>query len=46
MKSLLIAAALTLWAGQAAAQDERIRDDVEFVNFFAGYYDAFDFVNG
>lgn len=26
-----------------AAQDERIRDDVAFVNFFAGYYDAFDF---
>ena len=25
-----------------AAQDERIRDDVKFVNFFAGYYDAFD----
>lgn len=27
-----------------AAQDERIRGDVKFVNFFAGYYDAFDFV--
>ena len=27
-----------------AAQDERIRDQVRFVNFFAGYYDAFDFV--
>ena len=27
-----------------AAQDERIRDQVKFVNFFAGYYDAFDFV--
>lgn len=26
-----------------AAQDARIRDDVKFVNFFAGYYDAFDF---
>ena len=26
-----------------AAQDERIREDVKFVNFFAGYYDAFDF---
>ena len=26
-----------------AAQDERIRDDVKFVNFFAGYYDAIDF---
>ena len=26
-----------------AAQDERIRNDVKFVNFFAGYYDAFDF---
>ena len=26
-----------------AAQDERIRDDVSFVNFFAGYYDAADF---
>ena len=26
-----------------AAQDERIRDQVKFVNFFAGYYDAFDF---
>jgi dienelactone hydrolase len=25
-----------------AAQDERIRDQVRFVNFFAGYYDAFD----
>ena len=25
-----------------AAQDERIRDDVKFVNFFAGYYDAVD----
>ena len=27
-----------------AAQDERIRDDVRFVNFFAGYYDAVDLV--
>lgn len=27
-----------------AAQDERIHDDVKFVNFFAGYYDAFDFI--
>lgn len=27
-----------------AAQDERIRDDVKFVNFFAGYYDALDMV--
>lgn len=27
-----------------AAQDSRIRDDVKFVNFFAGYYDAFDFI--
>ena len=27
-----------------AAQDERIRDQVKFVNFFAGYYDAFDLV--
>ena len=27
-----------------AAQDERIRDQVDFINFFAGYYDAFDFV--
>ena len=26
-----------------AAQDERIRNDVKFVNFFAGYYDAYDF---
>ena len=26
-----------------AAQDDRIRDDVKFVNFFAGYYDAIDF---
>ena len=26
-----------------AAQDERIRDHVKFVNFFAGYYDAADF---
>ena len=26
-----------------AAQDERIRDQVKFVNFIAGYYDAFDF---
>ena len=26
-----------------AAQDERIRDSVRFVNFFAGYYDAYDF---
>ena len=25
-----------------AAQDERIRDDVKFINFFAGYYDAVD----
>ena len=25
-----------------AAQDERIRNDVKFINFFAGYYDAFD----
>ena len=25
-----------------AAQDERIRDQVRFVNFFAGYYDAAD----
>ena len=27
-----------------AAQDERIRDQVRFVNFFAGYFNAFDFV--
>ena len=27
-----------------AAQDERIRDDVRFINFFAGYYDALDIV--
>lgn len=27
-----------------AAQDKRIRDHVRFVNFFAGYYDATDFV--
>ena len=27
-----------------AAQDERIRDDVRFVNSFAGYYDAVDMV--
>ena len=27
-----------------AAQDPRIRDDVEFVNFFSGYYDARDFL--
>lgn len=27
-----------------AAQDERIRDDVRFINFFAGYYDAVDMV--
>ena len=27
-----------------AAQDERIRDHVKFVNFFAGYYDAVDMV--
>ena len=26
-----------------AAQDERIRDHVRFINFFAGYYDAYDF---
>ena len=26
-----------------AAQDDRIRHDVRFVNFFAGYYDALDF---
>ena len=26
-----------------AAQDERIRDQVKFINSFAGYYDAFDF---
>ena len=26
-----------------AAQDERIRDHVKFINSFAGYYDAFDF---
>jgi dienelactone hydrolase len=27
-----------------AAADERIRDDVAFVNFFSGYYDASDFL--
>ena len=27
-----------------AAQDERIRDQVRFVHFFAGYYDAYDLV--
>ena len=27
-----------------AAQDERIRDDVRFINFISGYYDANDFV--
>ena len=27
-----------------AAADERIRDDVRFINFFAGYYDALDMV--
>jgi dienelactone hydrolase len=27
-----------------AAQDERIRDQVKFVNSLAGYYDAFDFL--
>lgn len=27
-----------------AAQDERIADQVNFVNFFAGYYDIFDLV--
>lgn len=27
-----------------AAQDPRIRDEVKFINSFAGYYDAFDFV--
>ena len=27
-----------------AAQDERIRDEVQFVNFFGGYYDARDLV--
>ena len=27
-----------------AAQDERIRDHVKFINSFAGYYDAFDFI--
>lgn len=27
-----------------AAEDERIRDDVRFVNFFGGYYDAADLV--
>ena len=27
-----------------AAQDPRIRDQVRFVNFFAGYYDAVDFL--
>ncbi len=27
-----------------AAQDERIRDQVQFVNFFGGYYDAKDLV--
>ncbi|MCL0099535.1 hypothetical protein M1O55_01535 [Dehalococcoidia bacterium] len=27
-----------------AAQDERIRDDVKFINFISGYYDAYDFV--
>ena len=27
-----------------AAQDERVRDQVRFVNFFAGYYDAADLV--
>ena len=26
-----------------AAQDDRIRDNVRFINFFAGYYDAVDF---
>ncbi len=27
-----------------AASDERIQDDVQFVNFFAGYYDARDLI--
>ncbi len=27
-----------------ASQDERIRDEVRFINFFAGYYDAVDLV--
>jgi acetyl esterase/lipase len=27
-----------------AAEDERIRDDVQFVNFFGGYYDVTDLV--
>ena len=27
-----------------AAQDQRIRDEVRFVNFFGGYFDAFDLV--
>lgn len=27
-----------------AAQDERIRDDVQFINFFGGYYDAEDLI--
>ena len=27
-----------------AAQDERINDQVKFINFFAGYYDALDLV--
>ncbi len=27
-----------------AAQNDRIRDHVKFVNFFAGYYDMFDYV--
>lgn len=27
-----------------AAQDDRISDNVRFINFFAGYYDAFDLV--
>ncbi len=40
MGGICVGASLSL----VAAQDDRIKDQVNFVNFFAGYYDAFDFV--
>ena len=40
MGGICVGASMSL----VAAQDDRIKDQVKFVNFFAGYYDAFDFV--
>lgn len=39
MGGICVGASLTT----VAAQDDRIRDNVRFINFFAGYYDASDF---